>query len=103
MLLPNPWGTRFFRIKPAADLFYATTVAFVLLTIPPLPASASPLEGSLWMPGIALNIGQPTYDQPETYSSYPGYAVTPGALRNELQHLRSKWAGGDKWASVTVS
>ena len=26
-----------------------------------------------------------------------------GALRNELQHLRSKWAGGDKWASVTVS
>ena len=26
-----------------------------------------------------------------------------GALQNELQHLRSKGAGGDKWASVTIS
>ncbi|MBN6742378.1 hypothetical protein JKG47_18030 [Acidithiobacillus sp. MC6.1] len=33
---------------------------------------------------------------------FPAGAALLGALRNEVQHLWSKGAGGDEWANITI-
>ncbi|WP_215843946.1 hypothetical protein HHS34_011615 [Acidithiobacillus montserratensis] len=43
----------------------------------PLPVHADALTGSLWIPGVALNIGQPVYGPSVAYPTYPGYAPAP--------------------------
>ncbi|WP_215852802.1 hypothetical protein [Acidithiobacillus ferrooxidans] len=68
---------RMFGIRLPAALRVVATLVPVSVIIAPFPVHADSFMGSLWIPGIALNIGQPAYEPFRHLPDYPGYAATP--------------------------